>query len=89
MAQGSNRVPSSRRCAGRRVGPDVLKDGALTDLAAHGIVDSAETLCTALESAAYYAKRVLAAEALVVQPIYAGRYTGTAAEGGPANLTMR
>jgi chaperonin GroEL (HSP60 family) len=70
-------------------GLDVRADGTLCDLAERGIVDSAETLCTALQSAAYYAKRVIAAEVLVVQPIYAGRYEGTAAEGGPANLTMR
>jgi chaperonin GroEL len=93
LADGAGLEPGSivelMRRAPAGFGPDVRGDGTLCDLAERGIVDSADTLCAALESAAYYAKRVIGAEALVVQPIYAGRYEGTAAEGGPANLTMR
>jgi chaperonin GroEL len=62
--------------------------GRLCDLADAGIVDSAGVVCGALESAAYVATRIIGTEVLVVQPIYAGRYLGTAAEGGPANLSM-
>lgn len=65
-----------------------LDSGELRDLLDAGIVDSAGVICAALESAAYVAKRVISTEVLIVQPIYAGKYLGTAAEGGPANLTM-
>lgn len=69
-------------------GPDIINGGALCDLARAGIIDAVTTLTTALGAAAYYAKRIVGAEGLIVQPIYAGRYRGTEAEGGPANLTM-
>ena len=66
-----------------------LDSGEVRDLLEAGIVDSAGVVCAALESAAYVAKRLVSTEVLIVQPIYAGKYAGTAAEGGPANLTMR
>lgn len=66
-----------------------LDSGEVRDLLEAGIVDSAGVVRAALESAAYVAKRVVSTEVLIVQPIYAGKYAGTAAEGGPANLTMR
>jgi chaperonin GroEL len=81
-------VVESVRRAPRGHGPDILNGGALCDLAAAGIIDAVATLTTALGAAAYYAKRILGSEGLIVQPIYAGRYRGTEAEGGPANLTM-
>jgi chaperonin GroEL len=65
-----------------------IESGGVSDLLAAGVVDSAGVVCGALESAAYVAKRVIGTEVLVVQPIYAGKYLGTAAEGGPANLAM-
>jgi chaperonin GroEL len=65
-----------------------FENGCVCDLMEAGIVDSAGVICEALESAAYVAKRVIATEVLIVQPIYAGKYLGTAAEGGPANLSM-
>ena len=66
-----------------------FESASVRDLLEAGIVDSAGVVCAALESAAYVAKRVIATEVLIVQPIYAGKYLGTVAEGGPANLTMR
>ena len=66
-----------------------MESGRACDLFANGIVDSAGVLAVALRGAVYTAQRIVTAEALVVQPIYAGRYEGTAKEGGPANLTMR
>jgi chaperonin GroEL len=65
-----------------------IETGDVRDLLAAGVVDSAGVVCGALESAAYVAKRVIGTEVLIVQPIYAGKYLGTAAEGGPANLAM-
>ena len=80
-------VVESVRTAEAGQGVDV-ETGRVRDLAEAGVMDFTGVLCGALESAAYIAKRVLGTEVLVVQPIYAGKYLGTAAEGGPANLSM-
>jgi chaperonin GroEL len=80
-------VAGVRRAPGGH-GPDIVNGGALCDLAGAGIIDAVATLTAALAAAAYYAKRIVSSEGLIVQPIYAGRYRGTEAEGGPANLTM-
>jgi chaperonin GroEL len=58
------------------------------DLAKSGIFEPTAVVRAALGNAAFYARRVLGTEALIVQPEYAGRLRETAAQGGPANLSM-
>jgi chaperonin GroEL len=60
----------------------------LVDAHARGIVEPLVVAETAFRAASSVAWRILAAEALVVQPLYGERDSSTVREGGPANLTM-
>jgi chaperonin GroEL len=53
-----------------------------------GIVDAAEVVCVALESALYISRRALLSAAVVAQPLSGDRLPETAEHGGPANLPM-
>jgi chaperonin GroEL len=75
------------RAGGQRLTFDTLT-GEYVDGVAAGIVDPADVVAQAVMVATSTAVTVLRSGAVIAQPLSGGRYAGTAAEGGPANLTM-
>ena len=80
-------IVTGLRAGGQRLTFDTLT-GEYVDGVAAGIVDPADVVAQAVMVATSTAVTVLRSGAVIAQPLSGGRYAGTAAEGGPANLTM-
>jgi chaperonin GroEL len=76
------------RAGGERLTFNTLS-GEYVDGVAAGIVDPADVVSRAVMVATSTAVTVLRSSVVIAQPLSGGRYAGTVAEGGPANLTMK
>ncbi len=76
------------RASGERLAFDALNGGYVDGVAA-GIVDPTAVVSRAVMVATSTAVIVLRSSVVIVQPLSGGRYAGTAAEGGPANMTLK
>ena len=65
------------------------RTGEYVDSVAAGIVDPVEVVSHAVMVAVSTAVTVLRSSVVIAQPLSGGRYAGTVAEGGPANLTLK
>ena len=79
-------VVSRLRAGDERTAFDTLS-GEYVDSVAMGIVDPVDVSICAVMVATSTAVTVLRSSAVIAQPLASGRYAGTVAEGGPANLT--
>ncbi len=80
-------VVGQLRDGGQRLAFDTCS-GEYVDYIAAGIVDPTDVVTQAVMVATSTATTVLRSSAVIAQPLSGGRYAGTVAEGGPANLTM-
>jgi chaperonin GroEL len=81
-------VVSRLRSGGERLTFDMLS-GEFVDGVEAGIVDPADVVARAVMVATSTAVTVLRSSVVIAQPLSGGRYAGTVAEGGPANLAMK
>jgi chaperonin GroEL len=84
----ASEVVSRLRSGNQRLAFDT-RSGEYVDFIAAGIVDPADVVVQAVMVATSTATTVLRSSAVIAQPLSGGRYAGTVAEGGPANLTMK
>ena len=84
----SSEVAGTLRKSSKDVAFDAINGTYVNGIEA-GIVDPTEVVTRAVMVAASTAVTVLRSSVVIAQPLNGGRYAGTVAEGGPANLAMR